>query len=335
MFQCVLIFAKNVKNPKCTEGISVGKRPLEVEPMNREHRIADSPEELLELSLPTPLVRLRRSSLDGAPAWAKLEYFNPYSNSVKDRPAYKMLKDLASKGGSGGIIMEASSGNFALALVLLANMMGLRTHIFLPKPTPQSTEVILRFVGAEVTRTDFETIGPDMVEHVKNLASSRGALNLNQFENDLNLEMHLETTAVEIIEQTRAAGFTPDYIVAGIGTSGTIAAIVKKVREELGERVRVIGVVPAPGEKIPGIKRLETNPKWVKEYPPDEVIEITRREALEGMRAVASLDGIPIGMSSGAVYEAYRRLASTSRGNYVLVFPDNIYKYVEALRSLL
>lgn len=298
-------------------------------------RVADHPLKLLELSLPTPLVRLHGSSVPSAPAWAKLEYFNPYSNSVKDRPAHRLLKALEESRPRSREIMEASSGNFAIAMVLIANMLGYKTHVFLPKPTPQSTEVILRFIGAQVTRTSFETIDPQMVDHVKNLARERGANNLNQFENDLNLQMHFETTAVELVEQARAAGFTPDYIIAGIGTSGTLAAIVQRARRAWGKRTRVVGVVPARGSKIPGIKRLETSPKWVRDHPPDEVLEVTREEALQGMAEVARKDGIPIGMSSGAVYTAYRRLAVREPGTYVLVFPDNIYKYVEALRVYL
>jgi len=299
----------------------------------KELRIAFSTQELLEIMLPTPLVRLKNVSKDNAELWAKLEYLNPYSNSVKDRPAHKLLFTTTTKEKITEL-MEASSGNFSIALTLLANTLGIKTTIFLPKPTPKSTEILLKAFGANVIRTEFETISKEMVDYVKEIANREGKTNLNQFENDLNFQMHYETTARELYQQILHAKINPDYLIIGVGTSGTIAAITKYFHEK-NMNIKIIGVQPAKGEKIPGIKRLETQPKWIFKYKPDEMIDITRKQAIDGVLEIARKEGLPIGLSSGAVYHAYTLLSKNNPGTYITIFPDHTYKYTEALEKIL
>ncbi|AEH23811.1 pyridoxal-phosphate dependent enzyme [Pyrococcus yayanosii] len=259
--------------------------------------------------------------------FAKLEFFNPFSRSIKDRPVFNMMKDIRKRTR----LYEASSGNVGIAMAALSAVLGHRFKAYLPKPTPKATEVLIRIFGAEIVRTDFETIDRAFVEFVKEEAAREGAVNLNQFENDANFEAHYYGTAKELEEQLKSIGKEADAIVAGIGTSGHIAALSKYFRERYG--TRIIGVVPAEGESIPGIKRLETGPKWISEVEIDEVVEVTAKEAFEGVVKVARGDGLLIGMSSGAVVKAYEM--TRPEGTVVLIFPDDGFKYVELFEKFL
>ncbi|CAD5244632.1 cysteine synthase family protein [Thermococcus camini] len=267
-------------------------------------------------------------------SFAKLEFFNPFSRSIKDRAVFNMLMKALERGDiKGKPLFEATSGNVGISLAALSNVFGIEFRAYLPNPTPKATQVLLRVLGAEVVMTEFETIDPTMVRFVEEEARKAGAVNLNQFENDDNFLAH-RFTAREIEEQLRSIGKTPDVIIAGIGTSGHIAGIASYFKERYD--TQVIGVVPAKGEKIPGIKRLETKPKWYFQVEIDRVVEITRKEAIEGAIRVARSDGLLIGLSSGAVFRAYEKIAGElGEKTYVLIFPDDGFKYVEVFESYL
>ncbi|AIF69580.1 cysteine synthase [Palaeococcus pacificus DY20341] len=268
--------------------------------------------------------------------FAKLEFFNPFSRSIKDRAVFNMLMNAKRRGDINGNnrLFEATSGNVGISMAALSNVMGIDFRAYLPKPTPKTTEVLLGVLGAEVVRTDFETIDPTMVSYVVEEAKKAGAVNLNQFENDDNFEAHYKYTAKEIDEQLKSIGKRPTAIIAGIGTSGHIGGLAKYFKERYD--TKVIGVVPAEGESIPGIKRLETKPKWFFQVEIDEVIEVTKREAIEGAIEVARRDGLLIGLSSGAVVKAFEKVIDKlGEGTYVLIFPDDGFKYVEAFEAYL
>lgn len=262
--------------------------------------------------------------------FAKLEFFNPFSRSIKDRAVFNMLMKAKQRGEINGRnkLFEATSGNVGIAMASLSNIFGVKFRAYLPRPTPKTTEILLKVLGAEVIRTDFETIDPTMVEFVKKEAEKSDAVNLNQFENEDNFEAHYKYTAREIDEQLKSIGKRPDVIVAGIGTSGHIGGIAKYFKERYD--TKIIGVIPAKGEKIPGIKRLETKPKWVPKVRIDEVVEITQKEAVEGCMRIARGDGLLIGLSAGAVVKALEKVRERYNGTAVLIFPDDGFKYVEA-----
>lgn len=118
-------------------------------------------------------------------------------------------------------------------------------------------------------------------------------------------------------------------MIAGIDTSGHIYAISKRMGEKYGDEVKIVGVQPAPGSRIPEIKRVEAKPKWLEKARPDRIVDISLEEAVEGVMIVARREGLLIGLSAGAVYQAYRRLVAEGwRGVYVLVFPDDVFKYM-------
>lgn len=285
---------------------------------------------------PTPLVRLRSECRNGVEVWAKLECYNPFSRSVKDRPVWNMLRKAFEEGKVKRKLYEATSGNVGVALAALCNFYGLELTAFMPKKPPATTLKLLKILGAKVVETEYETISPEFWRWVASLAEEEGALNLNQFENDANPEVHYRTLANELVEQLEAVGRRPNFVIAGIGTSGHIYAISKRLRERYGDSVRIVGVQPAPGSEIPGIKRVETRPKWLEMAKPDLIIDVSLEEAIEGVIAVARREGLLIGLSAGAVYRAYKRLVERGwRGVYVLVFPDDVFKYVDIIAEYL
>jgi len=289
--------------------------------------------DLIPFIHPTPIVEMIKSRVKGSLLYAKLEFLNPYSQSIKDRAAIFMIRETLKKRPSK--IYEASSGNFAIALTLLSNAYGIPVRIYLPKNAPESTKKLLRLLGAQVIKTDFESITPEMVEIVKREAEKDGAINLNQFESELNPLAHYLGTGEELVKQLREGGVKPTHIVLTIGTTGTLWGIAKRVREvEEWEGTKLIGVQPAVGSKIPGIKRIESRPKWLKLANPDLIIDVTEEEAAQGVIEIARKEGLAVGMSSGAAYVAYKKIAETEEGVFVTVFPDSIYKYIEMIEKL-
>jgi len=299
-------------------------------------KVFESVLELIPGVWPTPMLKLRSLSNDLYDAWAKLEFFNAMSNSVKDRAVWNMVVRAREKGELRNILYEASSGNVAISLAAIGNALSIRTRVFLPKFVHKYTEVLLRILGAEVVRTEFDAIDRNFVERVKRMAELDHAMNLNQFENDDNFEAHYRYTAPEIDEQLSAVGKSPPKaIVCGVGTSGHIAGISKYFKEKYGD-VKIVGVVPRAGSVIPGIKRLESGPKWFYRVKVDEVVEVETDEAIREVINMARVEGLLIGLSSGAVVSAYKRVRdSIGPGTYVLVFPDSIYKYVDLVGEAL
>lgn len=267
--------------------------------------------------------------------FAKLEFFNPFSRSIKDRAVFNLIMKAIERGDINGTrrLFEATSGNVGISMAAMSNIFGIEFRAYLPKPTPSTTQTLLKVLGAEIVKTEFETIDPEMVEFVKREAENANAVNLNQFENDDNFEAHYRYTAREIEEQLKSIGQKADVIVAGIGTSGHIAGIAKYFKERYD--TKVIGAIPAKGEKIPGIKRLETKPKWFFKVKIDEVVEISQREAIESSVQVARKEGLLIGLSSGAVVKAFEKIRDKYPGTAVLIFPDDGFKYVEAFERYL
>lgn len=302
---------------------------------NKEKRVFPNTISLLVDGWPTPLVRLETECDDRKEVWAKLEFYNVFSKSVKDRPVWNMLIKALEEMSLRHVLEEASSGNVGISLACLSNIFGLKFTVYVPKSTPKATEILLKILGADVIKTEYQTISKEFWNEVSEHAKRIGATNLNQFENDANFEIHYETTAREIIEQLESVGRVPNFVIAGIGTSGHIAAISKRLKERYGDHVKIIGVQPTPGSVIPGIKRIETKPKWLPMVKIDQIIDISWNEAVEGVIEVARREGMLIGLSSGAVFQAYKKLASSQGGIFVLVFTDDGFKYVEHFEKYL
>jgi Cysteine synthase len=290
------------------------------------NNVFSSVQDLVTGLWPTPLVRLEHFG----DVWAKLEFFNPLSRSIKDRTVFFLLRRFLNDGLYGGLVEEASSGNVAVALAALANIYGFRYRAYTTKHLPRTTEVLLRVLGAGVVKVDRDSIDEGFWRWVRDNATRDGAINLNQFENADNPEGHYYFTGGEIVDQFMSIGKRPRVLIAGIGTGGHVTGIARRLRDTFGG-VYVVGVEPAINNVIPGIKRLESGTRWVREVV-DEVIDVSLEEAVNGVIRVARSEGLLIGLSSGAVFQAFLKVRERLGDvTYLLIFPDDIYKYIDII----
>lgn len=255
----------------------------------------------------TPLVRINRIT-DGAEAevYAKLEFYNPTS-TVKDRIGIAMV-DAAEASGAlkpGGTIVEATSGNTGIALAMVGAARGYKTILTMPDSMSKERRALLRAFGAELVLTPAAEGMKGAVAKAEELGAKDGAVLVRQFENAANPEIHRQTTAQEIWNDTDGKVAA---LVAGIGTGGTITGI-GQVLKEKNPNVKVFAVEPAAspilnggspsGHPIQGI-----GPNFV---PPildtkvyDEVLDAPNEEALKYARRAAKEEGLLVGISSGA-----------------------------------
>ncbi|WP_184650941.1 cysteine synthase family protein [Sulfurisphaera ohwakuensis] len=278
---------------------------------------------------PTPLLKLNI----GNDVWAKLEFYNPFSHSIKDRTALFLFKEAIKQNAKS--IVEATSGNTGIALSALSSIFKINFTVFIPSTAPSSFKVLMKILGANVISAGNSTT--ELLPLVKKLSEFNGYTHLDQFHNEINVLAHYETTAKEIDEQTKVSGIKVKRIIATMGTAGHIVGIAKYFKEKYGDDVEIIGVEPAQGERIPGIKRVtdDKDNKFLKIAKIDKIIEIKFREAVEGVIDVARNDGILIGLSSGATVSAYKKVIRESKGEgaTILIFPDDAFKYVNELEE--
>jgi cysteine synthase/O-phosphoserine sulfhydrylase/cystathionine beta-synthase len=297
------------------------------------YRVYESILDLAVKDTPTPLVRLR--SLEGGEVrvWAKLEWYHPFSLSIKDRIAWFMLLNNPSV-KPGVRVVEATSTNTGLGLVGVANNLNLRSRIFLPSTAQRCVDYIFELMGAKVERAG-GSLTTEILEEVRRAARAEGAVHPDQFSNDLNLIAHLQYTAKELDYQARQAGLRVKSIISGLGTSGHLAALSIYFKSKLGD-VRVYGVQPARGDFIPGLRRVETGMKWLPLAELEGVIDVTLEEAFQEVVYTARREGILIGLSAGAVVKAVKDLARRGvlTGDVVMIVPDHGLKYIEILEAL-
>uniref|UniRef100_A0A7J3I9G7 Pyridoxal-phosphate dependent enzyme n=1 Tax=Ignisphaera aggregans TaxID=334771 RepID=A0A7J3I9G7_9CREN len=302
------------------------------------YRVFRDTEELLYRNWPTPLVRLSRASIRNRIVWAKLEGFNPWSMSVKDRIGWYMYRRAIETYGRRelGFLVESTSTNTGLAIAAMANMYNSRLRAYIPSTVSQSGEHLLKIFGVEVVRSS-KPLTIELIDDVEDVAKREGAVHLNQFYNDANFAVHLRYTAKELELQIREAGIFPKAIVGGLGTSGHLSAIAIYFKSRF-RGVRIYGVVPKEGTAIQGIRRIESGMKWLHYADIDGIVEASPEEALQSVLYMVRREGIFVGLSSGAVYTGYRKLVESGEldeGDYILVFPDHGYKYIEQLQKYL
>ncbi len=257
----------------------------------------------------TPLVRLQR--LPGATSntlLVKLEGNNP-AGSVKDRPAMSMIRHAEERGeiSPGDTLIEATSGNTGIALAMAAAIRGYRMILIMPENLSVERRSSMRAYGAElllVTREQSMEGARDLALRMER--EGKGKV-LDQFANPDNPRAHYETTGPEIWRDT-AGGIT--HFVSAMGTTGTIVGTARYLREQTPPP-QIIGVQPAEGASIPGIRR------WPAEYIPDifdaslldREMDVTQAEAEEITRRLAAEEGIFAGISSGGAVAAALRLS--------------------------
>jgi cysteine synthase B len=257
----------------------------------------------------TPLVRLQRLPGDtGNTILAKLEGNNP-AGSVKDRPALSMIRHAEARGdiSPGDTLIEATSGNTGIALAMVAAMKGYRMVLIMPEHMSVERRAVMKAFGAEIILVSQDA----SMEGARDLATEMGARGegrvLDQFANPDNPRAHYETTGPEIWRDT-AGGIT--HFVSSMGTTGTIMGTSRYLKEQ-NEGIQIVGVTPAEGSAIPGIRR------WPEAYLPsiyeagrvDRTLEVTQAAAEKTTLALAAQEGIFAGISSGGAVAAALELS--------------------------
>jgi cysteine synthase A len=277
----------------------------------------------------TPLVKLNRiADQSQAEIVAKLEYFNP-SHSVKDRIGVAMLDaaEAAHQIQADSIILEATSGNTGIGLAFACAARSYACTIIMPETVSRERIMLLRAYGAEVILTPASQGMQGAIDLAENLAANDQRYYLpRQFENPANPEIHRRTTAEEIWRDTDGKA---DMLVAGVGTGGTITGV-GEVLKQRNPNFRVIAVEPEASPVLSGGKK---GPHPIQGIgagfiPPilntsiiDEIVQVKGEDAFSTARKMASVEGLLVGISSGAAVWAALQIGKRpqSQGQLIVV----------------
>ena len=288
------------------------------------------PRDLLDTIGHTPLIELKRlSPRPGIHIYAKLEGSNP-SGSVKDRIARAMVEQLEQRGEltPGATLVEASTGNTAIALAMVAKQRGYHLKVVVPEGVVPSISDILELYGAEILWVKPRAGMGGAIETARRLAAERGWVAMGQFTREINLQVHEDTTGAEIAADLPEV----DAFVAGIGTGGTIMGVGRRLKAMRPE-VRIIGVEPHMGEQLQGLRSLEEGfrPPLLDLDLLDGRFLVSSVHALRRMREVVATEGVMAGVSGGACLHAALRVAERmEQGHIVVMFSDGGWKYLPA-----
>ncbi|MDT0607523.1 cysteine synthase CysM [Croceitalea rosinachiae] len=286
---------------------------------------------LLDLIGNTPLVESKVLNTNpNVKLYFKLEGHNP-GGSVKDRPAYNMIKNGLERGdfSKDSKLIEATSGNTGIGLAMVAGVYGLDIELVMPENSTVERIQTMRAYGAKVTLTSSD-IG---IEGARDYAESKVAndsyIMVNQFGNDDNWKAHYTTTGPEVWKDTNGK---ITHFVSSMGTTGTITGTSTYLKEQNSE-VKIIGVQPEEGARIPGIR------KWSPEYVPeiynpkkvDDILYVNEKDAIVMAKKLAMEEGIFSGMSSGGAATIALRLASQlESGVIVSIICDRGDRYLSS-----
>jgi cysteine synthase B len=283
---------------------------------------------ILDLIGNTPMVEIKRLNPNpNVRIFAKLEGNNP-GGSVKDRPAYNMIKSAMERGDikPGTKLVEATSGNTGIALAMIASLFELDIELVMPNNSTRERTLTMEAFGAKVTLLEG-------IEACRDYAEAKGASGeyfvLNQFANPDNYLAHYKTTGPEIWRDTDGQ---ITHFVSSMGTTGTIMGNSRFFKEK-NPLIQIIGCQPTEGSSIPGIRRwpVEYLPKIFEPSRVDRVIDISEAEATTMARKMAKVEGIFAGMSSGgALAGAIKLAAELTEGTIVFICCDRGDRYLSS-----
>ncbi|UQZ28634.1 cysteine synthase A [Corynebacterium accolens] len=290
----------------------------------------------------TPLIRINRlAEGKGATVLAKVESFNP-GNSVKDRIGLAIIKAAEESGDlkPGGTIVEATSGNTGIALALAGATLGYDVVLTMPETMSNERKVLLRAYGAEIILTPGAAGMQGAVDKANEIVAERGnAILASQFANEANPKIHESTTGPEIWEDAEG---NVDAFVAGVGTGGTITGAGRYLKSKNPD-VYLAAVEPADspvlseGQAGPHkIQGLGANfvPDVLNREQLDEVLTASLEESIKLSRALATEEGLLVGISAGANLSAALKLAERPEfegKTIVVVLPDFGERYVSTV----
>ncbi len=286
---------------------------------------------ILDLVGNTPIVELKKVTVNkDVTIYAKLEGNNP-GGSVKDRAAYGMIKDAIDKGQikPGIKLIEATSGNTGIALALIASLFNVEIELVMPEDATRERVLAMKAFGAKEILTPRERGMEAAIDYSNEQVAKGGYFMLNQFANPNNPLIHYKTTGPEIWRDTKGS---ITHFVSAMGTTGTIMGVSKYLKEQNSD-IQIVGCQPTEGSKIPGIR------KWPEAYLPkifdarrvDRTIELSDNDAHVMTKRLAKEEGIFAGMSSGgAVHAAVELSKELKEGVIVCIICDRGDRYLSS-----
>lgn len=288
--------------------------------------------DLMQIIGNTPLIMLEKIQVNKkVNIFAKLEGQNP-GGSIKDRAALYMVEQAEKRGElkRGKIILEATSGNMGIALAMIGAFKGYEVHIVMFENASEERKAMLKAFGAKLTLTNRNNGTKGAISKAKELVKNSPQLYWfsNQFNNKDNARAHYYGVASELLREARDI----DYLISGIGTSGTIIGIANRFKKD-SPGTKIIGVIPPPGYKIQGIQNPQKDfyGEIYEENLINKLLQISEKKAFEMSRKIAKEEGLFVGMSSGAaLYAAVKTAEKINAGNIVVMLPDRGEKYLSA-----
>ncbi len=289
----------------------------------------------------TPLMAVEnfsRQEAINARILVKLEYFNP-AGSVKDRVALNMIEEAETRGEltPDSVIIEPTSGNTGIGLAAIANSKGYKLILTMPDSMSVERRRLLSAYGAEIVLTEGRLGMQGAVDKANELkANYKNSFIAGQFENPDNPDAHYRTTGPEIWRDTDGK---VDVVVSCFGTGGTISGVGKYLKEQ-NPNIKIIGVEPADSplvskgkagpHKIQGIGA-NFIPENLKRDVIDDIVTVSTKEAYSAVRDLAKLEGVLVGISSGAALSVAKKLAQApeNRGKIIVaILPDTGERYL-------
>ena len=290
----------------------------------------------LDLIGKTPIIKINNMvDKNCADVYVKLEKFNP-GGSTKDRAALGMVEEAERQGllKEGYTIVEPTSGNTGIGLAFIGRLKGYKVIIVMPETMSKERRDLIKAYGAELILTEGSKGMQGAIEKAMEYKDKEGYFIPQQFENEANVKKHYETTAEEIYEDLSDL----DYVVAGVGTGGTIVGVAKKLKEK-NKNIKAIAIEPKTSAVIEGGKPGPHNiqgigagfiPSIYDGSVIDEVIAVSDEDSIKTAKEFVEKEGMLLGISSGAaIYAAIEIAKKIGKGKKVLaIAPDGGEKYI-------